>query len=285
MTDALVCPACDARARAARALLRGLRPAARARAGLDRTRHAPSSRERARKVRPGYAEGPLVRVAAARHQAEAEMIQGLLLEEGIPSLARRSGGFDVPDFLASGPRDILVVVGCRDAAREILGDPRAPRRLARRAAPAVGARAGGDAGAWSCSPRSRRRSRCPSSTDMESRLSTWAAWVWRVGARCGGCVVGWVGGGPAVLCATRGQTDMRGSGGRRTRFVVGSRCLEIERGRPRWGGLLIVTSRIPRALPGRHRPSRRDVCGGSWVIRCGRSPSRSRRVRGRRRRR
>jgi hypothetical protein len=29
-------------------------------------------------------------------------------------------------------------------------------------------------------------------------------------------VVGWVGGGPAVLCATRGQADMRGSGGRRT---------------------------------------------------------------------
>ena len=29
------------------------------------------------------------------------MIQGLLLEEGIPSLARRSGGFDVPDFLAA----------------------------------------------------------------------------------------------------------------------------------------------------------------------------------------
>ena len=32
----------------------------------------------------------------------------MLLEEGIPSLTRRSGGFDVPDFLAAGPRDILV---------------------------------------------------------------------------------------------------------------------------------------------------------------------------------
>ena len=49
-----------------------------------------------------------MRVAAARHQAEAEFLQGLLLEEGIPSLVRRSGGFDVPDFLAAGPRDILV---------------------------------------------------------------------------------------------------------------------------------------------------------------------------------
>ena len=84
---------------------------------------------RARKVRPGYAEGPLVRVAFARHQAEAEMIAALLLEEGIPSLVRRSGGFDVPDFLAAGPRDILVASSGADAAREILGDRRGERRL------------------------------------------------------------------------------------------------------------------------------------------------------------
>jgi hypothetical protein len=80
-------------------------------------------RERARKVRPGYAEGPLTRVATARHQAEAELLQGLLLEEGIPSLVRRSGGFDVPDFLAAGPRDIVVAASGADAAREILGVP------------------------------------------------------------------------------------------------------------------------------------------------------------------
>lgn len=85
---------------------------------------------RARKVRPGYAEGPLVRVASARHQAEAELVQNLLLEEGVPSLARRSGGFDVPDFLASGPRDILVPSSGADAARDILGsDRRGPSLL------------------------------------------------------------------------------------------------------------------------------------------------------------
>ena len=95
----------------------------------DGGRPLSDARERARKVRPGYSEGPLVAVASARHQAEAELIQGLLLEEGIPSLARRSGGFDVPDFLAAGPRDVLVAAGGLDAAREILGDPRAPRRL------------------------------------------------------------------------------------------------------------------------------------------------------------
>jgi hypothetical protein len=80
-------------------------------------------REKARKVRPGYAEGPLTRVATARHQAEAELLQQLLLEEGIPSLVRRSGGFDVPDFLAAGPRDIVVAASGADAARELLGVP------------------------------------------------------------------------------------------------------------------------------------------------------------------
>ena len=80
-------------------------------------------RERARKIRPQYAEGPLVKVVGARHQAEAELLQGMLLEEGVPSLMRRSGGFDVPDFLASGPRDILVPSSGATAAREILQLP------------------------------------------------------------------------------------------------------------------------------------------------------------------
>ena len=58
--------------------------------------------------------------------AEAELIQNLLLEEGVPSLVRRSGGADVPDFLASGWRDILVPSSGADAARELLGDRRPP---------------------------------------------------------------------------------------------------------------------------------------------------------------
>ena len=78
------------------------------------------ARERARKVRAEFAEGPLVRVAGGRHQAEAEFVSGLLLEEGIPSLIRRSAGFDVPDFLAAGPRDILVPQSGAEAAREVL---------------------------------------------------------------------------------------------------------------------------------------------------------------------
>jgi hypothetical protein len=76
--------------------------------------------ERARKIKPQLAEGPLARVAGARNQAEAEFIQGLLLEEGVPSLLRRTAGFDVPDFLAAGPRDVLVPQSGAPTAREVL---------------------------------------------------------------------------------------------------------------------------------------------------------------------
>jgi hypothetical protein len=76
--------------------------------------------ERARKIDPRYSRGPLVPVAGARQQPEAEMIQGLLLEAGVPSLVRRSAGFDVPDFLAAGPRDILVPESGVEAARAML---------------------------------------------------------------------------------------------------------------------------------------------------------------------
>jgi hypothetical protein len=76
--------------------------------------------ERARKIKPQLAEGRLVRVAGGRNQAEAEFIQGLLLEEGVPSLLRRSAGFDVPDFLAAGPRDVLVPEAGLSTAREVL---------------------------------------------------------------------------------------------------------------------------------------------------------------------
>ena len=76
--------------------------------------------ERARKVKPQYTEGDLVRVAGARNQAEAELIQGLLLEEGVPSMLRRSAGFDVPDMLAAGPRDVMVPAAGAETAREVL---------------------------------------------------------------------------------------------------------------------------------------------------------------------
>ena len=77
-------------------------------------------RQRARKIDPRFREGPLVTGAGARNLTEAEFLQGLLLEEGIPSMLRRSRGCDVPDFLAAGPRDVLVPQSGYEAAREVL---------------------------------------------------------------------------------------------------------------------------------------------------------------------
>lgn len=76
--------------------------------------------ERLRKVKPQYTEGPLVRAAFAGNQAEAEFIQALLLEEGVPSTVRRAQGFDVPDMLAAGPRDVMVAASGWTTAREVL---------------------------------------------------------------------------------------------------------------------------------------------------------------------
>lgn len=75
-------------------------------------------RERARKIDPRYTEGELVRVGFANHQAEAEFLQSILLEEGIPSVTKRS--IDVPDFLAAGPRYIYVPASAAEFARELL---------------------------------------------------------------------------------------------------------------------------------------------------------------------
>jgi hypothetical protein len=76
--------------------------------------------ERARKVRPQFAHGDLIRVTGARSLADGEMIQAILLDHGIPSMLRRTRGFDVPDFLAGGPRDVLVPQSGYETARELL---------------------------------------------------------------------------------------------------------------------------------------------------------------------
>jgi hypothetical protein len=49
------------------------------------------------------------------------MIKVRLEGVGIPVLLVRSGGFDVPDFLAAGPRDIMVPADREAEARELLG--------------------------------------------------------------------------------------------------------------------------------------------------------------------
>ena len=114
---------------------------------------------RARKIHPPYAEGELVRVATAQNQPEAELLQGLLLETGVPSLVRRSGGFDVPDFLAAGPRDLLVPRRAARTSRATCSAPARRRRRPRRAAPAP---AGAHLGARARARADRARRRCSS---------------------------------------------------------------------------------------------------------------------------
>jgi hypothetical protein len=78
--------------------------------------------EMARKVRPQFARGKLVRVTGGRNQADSQLIQGILLDQGIPSILRRTRGFDVPDFLAAGPRDVMVPESGYEEARCLLSD-------------------------------------------------------------------------------------------------------------------------------------------------------------------
>jgi hypothetical protein len=78
--------------------------------------------DHADKIDPRYAQGELVRVALTRNQAESDLVQNMLLEEGIPSMTKRTRGFDVPDYLAAGPRDIYVPSSAAAVAREFLHD-------------------------------------------------------------------------------------------------------------------------------------------------------------------
>jgi hypothetical protein len=77
-----------------------------------------SERQRwARKIKPQYAEGELVKVARAENQIQAEFIEGMLLEEGIPCVQRALIGGYAP---LVGARDILVPQSGAEAARETL---------------------------------------------------------------------------------------------------------------------------------------------------------------------
>jgi hypothetical protein len=73
--------------------------------------------------------GELVKAGWARNQSEAEMIQGMLMEQGIPSVLRRTRGFDVPDFLAAGPRDVMVEPSELERARALLAGPEGPEPI------------------------------------------------------------------------------------------------------------------------------------------------------------
>ncbi len=66
--------------------------------------------------------GRLVKVGFGRTQVEAEMLRGILSEAGIPSILKRTMGFDTPEFFASGPHDVFVNAGEAQRAREVLAE-------------------------------------------------------------------------------------------------------------------------------------------------------------------
>lgn len=80
-------------------------------------RKASARQRKARKIKPQYAEGRLVRVARAQNLIEAEFIEGLLLEEGIPCVLRGQIAGYAP---VVGTREVLVPESGAQAAREAL---------------------------------------------------------------------------------------------------------------------------------------------------------------------
>jgi hypothetical protein len=63
-----------------------------------------------------------VKVAAAPDETDALLMDSLLKDAGILSLIQRAPGFDAPDFLSAGPRDVLVPGSLLEEARQILED-------------------------------------------------------------------------------------------------------------------------------------------------------------------
>jgi hypothetical protein len=78
-------------------------------------------------------DNDLVKVAYVSDESEAELLQGLLRTADVSSVVRRAPGFDVPEFLAAGPREVLVAASDVPVAREVLrdvdlGEPEPPSR-------------------------------------------------------------------------------------------------------------------------------------------------------------
>ncbi len=73
---------------------------------------------RAQRVRPEYASGDLVKVAAASSPAEADLIIGILLDQGIPARTANA----LPSVFPTAGPDILVPQSAYEAARALVAD-------------------------------------------------------------------------------------------------------------------------------------------------------------------
>ena len=63
-----------------------------------------------------------MKVAVAPDESVALLMEGVLKDADIPSLVQRAAGFDAPDFLAAGPRDVLVPGSLAEEAKQVLED-------------------------------------------------------------------------------------------------------------------------------------------------------------------
>lgn len=63
-----------------------------------------------------------MKVAVAPNETSALLMDGVLKDAGVPALIQRAPGFDAPDFLSAGPRDVLVPGSLLEEARQLLED-------------------------------------------------------------------------------------------------------------------------------------------------------------------
>ena len=63
-----------------------------------------------------------MKVTAAPDESSALLMEGLLKDADIPSRIQRAPGFDAPDFLSAGPRDLLVPASLLGEAKQVLED-------------------------------------------------------------------------------------------------------------------------------------------------------------------
>lgn len=61
-------------------------------------------------------------MAVAPNETSALLMDGVLKDAGVPSLIQRALGFDAPDFLSAGPRDVLVPGSLAEEAKQLLED-------------------------------------------------------------------------------------------------------------------------------------------------------------------
>ncbi len=63
-----------------------------------------------------------MKVAVAPNEISALLMEGVLKGAGVPLQSQPAPGFDVPDFLPAGPRDVLVPSSLLEEAKQVLED-------------------------------------------------------------------------------------------------------------------------------------------------------------------